>query len=151
MNTDKAYLVNKLESGTVLDHLKAGTALRALRVLNLPAGQTVTMGMNLRSASHGRKDIIKIGGYELTQDKAAQVALLSPDATMSIIRNFDVAEKIDLRPPVAFRGLIRCPNPGCIVHSEGLSGSFVLEGDEPLTVRCEYCERSITADEFDFE
>jgi len=147
----KTYLVSKLERGTVLDHLKAGTALRAMRILRLPQEQTVTLGQNLKSPRLGRKDMIKIEGYELTEDEAAKVALLSPDATLSIIRDFQVAEKHDLHPPESFRGLIRCPNPACIVHSERLPSSFVVEAHDPLTVRCEYCERSIPATEFEFE
>jgi aspartate carbamoyltransferase regulatory subunit len=143
--------VSKLKQGTVLDHLRAGTALQALRVLNLAADQRVTIGMNLTSKRLGRKDIIKIANYELNDDQAAKVALISPDATRSIIRDYKVAEKHDLHLPVAFRGLITCPNPNCIVHDERMLGSFVVERHDPVTVRCEYCERSITADQFEFD
>jgi len=89
------------------------------------------------------------GRLHLT-DEAAKVALISPDATLSIIRDFEVVEKLDLKPPVAFKGLIRCPNPACIVHDERVPGSFVVEQHQPMTVRCEYCERTITADQFEF-
>jgi aspartate carbamoyltransferase regulatory subunit len=110
--------VSKLKQGTVLDHLHAGTALQALRVLDLAAGQRVTIGMNLTSKRLGRKDIIKIDSYELNEDQAAKVALISPDATRSIIRDYKVAEKHDLHLPVAFRGLIRCPNPSKTAFTE---------------------------------
>lgn len=143
--------VSKLKQGTVLDHLRAGTALQALRVLDLAPDQRVTIGINLTSKRLGRKDIIKIDSYELNDDQAAKVALISPDATRSIIRDYKVAEKHDLHLPVAFRGLIRCPNPNCIVHDERVAGSFVVVQHDPVTVRCEYCERSITADQFEFE
>ena len=143
-------VVSKLERGTVLDHLRAGAALRALRVLHLPADRTVTIGINLESPSLGRKDIIKIANYELTGDQAAKVALISPDATLAIIRKFKVTGKTKLKPPAAFKGLIKCPNPGCIVHEERVQGSFVVEQDDPVSVRCEYCERSIGADQFEF-
>ncbi len=146
----QTYLVSKLREGTVLDHLKAGTALRALRVLDLPDDRTVTVGVNLGSGRLDRKDIIKIGGYELTEDEAAKVALLSPDATLSIIRDFKVAEKHGLHPPLAFRGLIRCPNAACIVHAERRPGAYVVEQREPLRVRCEYCDRTVEADEIEF-
>ena len=148
---DHTYKVSALARGTVLDHLQAGTALRALRVLALPENTTTMVGMNLHSERLGRKDIIKIEGYELTRDEAAKVALLSPDATIAIIRDYKVAEKHDLHPPETFRGLIKCPNPACIVHPEKIPGSFVVEARDPVTVHCEYCERVITADQFDFE
>ncbi|MGH7162847.1 MAG: aspartate carbamoyltransferase regulatory subunit [Planctomycetota bacterium] len=150
MKEDVTYKVSKLARGTVLDHLRAGTALRALRVLALPADTTVTVGVNLASARMGKKDIIKIEGYELTGEEAAKVALLSPDASLAIIRDYKVVAKHDLKPPAAFRGLLKCPNAACIVHQEHVPGSFVVERREPVQVRCEYCERTLTEDEFEF-
>jgi len=142
--------VAKLKEGTVLDHLRAGTALRALHVLRLPSDATVMIGINLSSERLGRKDIIKVEHYELSENEAAKVALISPDATLSIIRDYKLVGKHGLRPPAAFRGLIKCPNPACIVHTERVQGSFVVEQHDPLIVRCEYCERSISADQFEF-
>jgi aspartate carbamoyltransferase regulatory subunit len=148
---DHTYKVSALENGTVIDHLHGGTALRALRALALPENTTVTVGVNLASDRLRRKDIIKIEGYELTGEEAAKVALISPDATLSIIRDYKVAEKHGLRPPARFRGLIRCVNPMCIVHREQVEGAFVVQGNDPVVVCCEYCERSINMDQFEFE
>ena len=142
--------VSALASGTVIDHLHAGTARRAFGALALPDGLTVTVGMNLMSSRMGEKDIIKIEGHELTADDAAKVALLSPEATLSIIRDFKVVEKIKLEPPERFRGLLRCPNPACIIHRERTPGSFRVVGTDPVTVVCEYCERDIPESAFDF-
>lgn len=142
--------VAKLKEGTVLDHLRAGTALRALRVLHLPPDVTVMIGINLSSERLGRKDIIKVERYELSESEAAKVALISPDATLSIIRDYRLVGKHGLHPPTRFRGLIKCPNPACIVHTERVRGSFVVEQHDPLIVRCEYCERSISGDQFEF-
>jgi aspartate carbamoyltransferase regulatory subunit len=150
VNPRPTYKVSKLERGTVLDHLRAGTALRALRVLALPQGATMTVGVNLQSGRLGRKDIVKIEAYELTQAEAAKVALLSPDATLSIIRDYQVVAKHDLVPPERFRGLIRCPNPACIVQAERIPASFRVESRDPVRVCCEYCERPIAADDFEF-
>jgi len=150
MSGRPTYKVSKLARGTVLDHLRAGTALRALRVLRLPPGNTMMVGVNLQSERLGRKDIVKIEGHELTQDDAAKVALLSPDATLSIIRDYQVVEKHDLVPPERFRGLIKCPNPACIVQVEEVPGSFRVEKRDPVRVCCEYCERSIAAKDFEF-
>jgi aspartate carbamoyltransferase regulatory subunit len=149
--TDHTYKVSALERGTVLDHLKAGTALRTVRVLALPADTTVMVGVNLPSNRLGAKDIIKIEGYELTAEEAKKVALLSPDATLSIIRDYEVVEKQDLVPPESFHGLIRCVNPACVVHVERMQGSFVVELRDPVTVHCLYCERVITAEQFEFD
>lgn len=142
--------VAKLKEGTVLDHLRAGTGLRCLRVLNLPPGTTVLVGINLTSKHHGKKDIVKIERYELSESEAAKVALISPDATLSIIRDYKVVGKHGLHPPIAFRGLLKCTNPACIVHTERIPGAFIVESREPLAVRCDYCERSIPAEQFVF-
>jgi len=146
----RTHKVNKLAQGTVLDHLRAGTALRCLRVLDLPPDATVMVGINLQSAHLGRKDIIKIENYELTGNEAAKVALLSPDATLAIIRDYRVTGKHGLNPPVAFRGLIRCTNPVCITRAEKMPGSFVVQSADPVSVRCEYCDRTIPSKGFEF-
>jgi aspartate carbamoyltransferase regulatory subunit len=142
--------VAKLKEGTVLDHLRAGTGLKCLHVLRLPPGTTVTIGINLTSKRLERKDMIKIERYELSESEAAKVALISPDATLSIIRDYKVVGKHGLHPPIAFRGLLKCTNPACIVHTERIPGAFVVENREPLAVRCDYCERSIPAEQFVF-
>ena len=147
---NRSDTVNKLSRGAVLSHLLAGSALRCLRVLALPSDVTMMMGLNLRSAALGRKDIIKIEGYELTEAEAAKVALISPDATLAIIRDYKVHEKHELTPPASFRGLVGCNNPGCITVAEGMPGSFVVEHTDPVLVRCEYCDRSMDAGEFEF-
>ena len=147
---NRSYKVNKLERGTVLDHLKAGSALRCMRVLALPSDVTMMMGLNLRSAALGRKDIIKIEKYELTEAEAAKVALISPDATLAIIRDYQVHEKLELKPPESFKGLVHCNNPACITETEEMPGSFVVEHADPITVRCEYCDRTMDAGEFEF-
>lgn len=148
--SDHSYAVPKLGSGTVIDHLRARTALRCLQVLDLPEATQVTVGINLRSERLGFKDIIKIGDHELSSDDAAKLALISPDATMSIIRDYKVHGKLDLVPPLRFRGLIRCINPACITRSEKVLGSFLVHSNDPVVVRCEYCDRAIEASDFEW-
>jgi aspartate carbamoyltransferase regulatory subunit len=149
--TEESYQVSKLARGTVLDHLRGGSGLRALRALNLPEDCTVMLGQNLPSGRLERKDIIKIEAYELNEDEARKVALISPDATLSIIRDYKVVEKIDLQPPGSFHGLIRCPNSACITNDESVPGAWILDSRDPLRVRCQYCERAVDADQFEFE
>ena len=148
---DQSYVVPKLDSGTVIDHLRARTALRCLQVLDIPEDTRITVGINLESGRLGHKDIIKIGGHELSGEEAAKLALISPDASLSIIRDYRVHVKHDLVPPLRFRGLIHCPNPGCITKVEPVKGAFLVLSNDPVVVRCEYCERSIEAADFLWE
>ena len=43
---------------------------------------------------------------------------------------------------------MRCVNPGCITRDERVAGSFLVLSNDPVVVRCEYCERSIDASDF---
>ncbi|MFQ5845977.1 MAG: hypothetical protein ACE5JG_13420, partial [Planctomycetota bacterium] len=52
--------------------------------------------------------------------------------------------------PASFRGLLRCKNASCVVHEERIAGLFLVEGRDPVTVRCEYCETSVTEEYFEF-
>ena len=142
--------VSALARGTVLDHLLAGSAMRAYRVLGLGSEYTVTVGINLASSRLGQKDIIKIEGHELTEKEAAKIAMLSPDATLSIIRDYRVVHKIPLKLPERVEGILRCPNPACITRYEKTPGCFRVDSASPVTVTCEYCERTITEEQLDF-
>ena len=142
--------VAKLKEGTVLDHLRAGAGLRCLRVLNLPKGTTVTIGMNLTSKRLERKDIIKIENRELTRDEINRIALMSPDASISIIRNYRVVEKFRVEVPEVIEGSMRCRNPNCITNLQAVRSRFTVCRRNPTTVRCGYCERRAKQGEFDF-
>ena len=147
---NETYLVNKLENGSVLDHLRGGTALRTLQALRLPEDRAISVGINLRSGRLDRKDIIKIDDYQLSEEEAAKVALISPHATLSLIRDYKVFNKIELHPPLRFRGLLTCPNHACITRSEEVRGSWLVVNRDPVAVRCEYCDRVVSSDFFRF-
>ena len=87
--------VTAICNGTVIDHVPGGQALRVLRMLRITGSQSnpVSLVMNVPSSKHGSKDIIKVEDRELTQDELDRLALIAPAATVSIIRNFTVAEK----------------------------------------------------------
>lgn len=147
----KSIKVSALKQGTVVDHLKKGTALRAIRVLGLQHGEAVTMiGMNFESAQYGKKDLIKIENKELTKDEVNKIALISPQATFSIIRNFKVVEKRFPELPEAIEGLVKCTNPNCVTnHYDDVKTNFIVLRSKPVKLRCHFCERSF--DEEDVE
>ena len=142
--------VTALRSGTVIDHLGRGTALRTLRLLALDSETTVLTGINLPSAKYGQKDLIKVEGRELTDEEINKVALLSPQASLSIIRDYKVVRKIDPEIPDEIAGLIRCVNPACVTQDPAIDPHFFTESRVPLKLRCRYCERSFLQEEIDF-
>lgn len=141
--------VSALREGTVIDHLVAGTALKVLSVLGLNFEGAVTIGLNLDSRKSARKDIIKIERRELTPAEVARIALISPRATFSIIRDFKVVRKFTPELPAVVDGLVRCPNPSCISNANWVVTKFLVVRPDPLRVRCHYCERSLKKEEIE--
>lgn len=136
--------VEAISGGTVVDHIPVSSTLKVAQLL---AGSTdqVFVGMNLRSARSGRKGVVKIAGRELDQRILSCLALIAPGATVSIIRNYEVAEKIMVPVPERFEGVAKCANPNCVTTHERWTTRFAVVHTAPLTVRCHYCERSFAA------
>lgn len=149
LHEERSIKVAALRQGTVIDHLRRGTGLRVLKVLGLSNSGVVAIGLNLESSKLGHKDLIKIENRELTQDETDKIALLSPEATLSIIREFKVVSK--LRPQLSdtIDGVLRCVNPACISNHEQLKTRFRLLERSPLRLRCCFCERAIPEQEID--
>jgi len=143
--------VRKLRQGTVIDHLTSGTAFNAFRALGLTHEKGVVLiGMNLQSKQSGRKDIIKIENRELTRDELNRVALMSPQAVISIIENFRVIKKFPVEISESIEAIIRCRNPNCITNTEQVRTKFKLWQRNPPVLRCFYCERRVKHGEFEF-
>ena len=134
--------VSALSEGTVIDHLVAGSALKVLDILGIEFEGAVTIGLNLESGKMGHKDIIKIERREITPKEVAKIALVSPRATFSIIRDFQVAEKFSPTPPKIIEDLLNCKNPSCISREDRVKTKFVVLRIDPLRIRCHYCERT---------
>ena len=147
---EPSYRVAKLRAGTVVDHLRAGTALRCLGVLGIPMDGVVTVGLNLPSGKLGHKDILKIENRELNASELARIALLNPRATVTVIADFGVVRKIPLELPTAVDGVVRCPNPSCVTNHDPVTPRVRVDSTDPVRLRCHYCERRIRYDEVEF-
>jgi aspartate carbamoyltransferase regulatory subunit len=134
----------------VVDHLRAGTALRCLGILGVPGEGVVTVGLNLPSRKLGLKDILKIENRVLTAAELARIALLNPRATVVVIEDFRVVRKIPLELPTAIDGVVRCPNPSCVTNHDPVTPRVRVEASDPVRLRCHYCERRIRYDEVEF-
>jgi len=141
--------VSALREGTVIDHLVAGSALKVLSVLGIKFEGAVTIGLNLDSRKAGRKDIIKIEKREVTPEEVSRIALISPRASFSIIRDFQVVDKFTPTLPEQIENMIRCPNPSCISTAPWMSTKFTVLRTDPIRVRCHYCERSLKKEEIE--
>lgn len=153
-NTDHQLRVSKIKNGTVIDHVRGGQALNVLAILDIDGSgdEAVSVGMNVPSDRMGRKDIVKVEGRELSQDEVDVLSLIAPDATINIVREYDVIEKHRVERPTEVVGVLSCPNANCITTGdEPVASRFSVLDDG---VRCAYCETLIRerfADHIDVE
>jgi aspartate carbamoyltransferase regulatory subunit len=92
----KEFKIVPIRNGTVLDHIEPGTALDILRELGYPirsSSKVVSLSMHLPSGRSGLKDVLKFEDVELSPEDIGKVQAISKRGTLSVIRNFDVAEK----------------------------------------------------------
>lgn len=143
----KEFKVTPIRNGTVIDHISVGMALKVLKIVGVKddVNSTVSVLMHVPSKKAGWKDIVKIEDRELDPKELDRIALISPNATINIIRDYNVAEKFVVEVPNVIKGIMRCSNPGCITNKgEPVEPEFVVESKKPITLRCAYCDRITT-------
>ena len=138
--------VDIIEHGTVVDHIKAGMGQKVLDILGIDenSGNRVALVMNVPSEKMGKKDILKVEGILISKEKTDAIALISPRASVNLIKDGKVVEKKQAELPESLHGIGRCPNPNCISTQEKAPGKFHLEGQK---YRCGYCERTFKPEE----
>jgi aspartate carbamoyltransferase regulatory subunit len=143
--------VEAIKNGTVIDHITSNKSLYVLKILGLPNEDiNVTIAMNVSSGEVGRKDILKIENRELDSSELDQIALLAPEATINIIRDYKVIAKDKVRFTNELRAIIDCTNPNCITNTnEPIESRFHLIKTSPILLRCHYCERLLGVEEID--
>ncbi len=143
--TRKSVLeVSAIENGTVIDHLPPSSLFKVIKLLRLTEStHQVTFGTNLRSKRIGTKAIIKIADKYCEDDEINYIALVAPTARLSIIRDYEVAEKRQVEAPQTVEGFIKCANPKCVTNYENIKTSFdVITRGSELLLHCRYCEKN---------
>ncbi|MBI5047297.1 aspartate carbamoyltransferase regulatory subunit [Candidatus Micrarchaeota archaeon] len=135
--------VDKIAIGTVVDHIKAGKAARVMKLFGIDEEypHRVAIVMNVPSKKMGTKDIVKIEGKIISQEMANIIALISPKASVNIIKNSKVEKKYFVVPPQELM-FGKCPNPNCI--SFEATPHFVRMDSKYV---CHYCERMFNSEE----
>jgi aspartate carbamoyltransferase regulatory subunit len=139
--------VKPIKNGTVIDHIAGGQALNVLKILGISGttDATVSVVMNVESSKLGKKDIVKVEDRELKEEEVNRIALIAPDATINIIRDFLVIEKHLVDLPDLIIGVVRCQNPSCISNTEEpIESRMLVKTKNPVVLRCVYCEQPIT-------
>ncbi|MFX0169741.1 MAG: aspartate carbamoyltransferase regulatory subunit [Candidatus Hodarchaeota archaeon] len=136
--------IQKIRAGTVIDHITAGYALAVMQILGITGreGDVISIGMNVQSKRLKKKDIIKIEGREITLEEINRIAMIAPQATINIIRDYKIHQKTRISIPDEIMGIVRCQNPSCITNNErGIKSNFKVVNRLPVTLRCDYCKR----------
>ena len=142
MESRQELYVRKIKDGTVIDHITPGFALDVLKILGIDGkgGQVLSAAVNVESKRQARKDIVKIQDRELKPGEVDKIALIAPNATINIIRNYEVASKKTVQLPEALQGILRCDNPSCISNSrEPVEPNFRVDRRHPIRLKCHFC------------
>ncbi len=132
--------VAALQNGTVIDHIPSDKLFQVVRLLNLEKMETpVTIGYNLKSGKMGSKGIIKISDKFFSDEELNRLAVVSPNASLCIIRDYEVVEKKDVVLPDELHGIFKCTNPNCITNNEPMESFFHVIDREKGIVKCHYC------------
>jgi aspartate carbamoyltransferase regulatory subunit len=135
---NKKIRLTPINNGIALDHLKAGTALKILNVINTE-GITSTVAINVESKKMNKKDILFFEGKKLEEQEKNKIALIGAGGTLNIIENSKVITKQKITYPNYVEEVIQCINPKCITNHEGIKTKFLIS-ENPLKATCKYCE-----------
>lgn len=152
MNNIRPYKLYAIKDGVVVDHIPAKKSLKIIKVLGLENGKQddksiVSIGMNFESKKHGRKDVLKIENKEFTREELNKISLVADDATVSIIKDHEVTEKVKITVPEIVLGIVRCNNEKCITNHQPIMTKFKKVKEKPLKLKCHYCEKVFDRDE----
>ena len=152
MDKEKKTLKIKLiKKGIAIDHIKHGKAPEVLKILGISNGfqDSVTLAMNIPSREMKRKDIVKVENRDLDPKEINKIAIIAPHATINWIKNYKVVKKRSVSLPEDIVGIVSCPNPSCITNKERepVKSVFHVTQNEPLILRCKYCEREFSEGE----
>ena len=140
--SEKELRVSKIKDGTVIDHISGGYALDVVKILGITGREkrVMTIAINVPSKRFRVKDIVKIEGRALNSQEVNRIALVAPHASINIIRNYCVVEKLEVKLPQVIESTVKCVNPTCISNSEEpVSTRFYVKSEEPLMLKCHYC------------
>ncbi len=131
--------ITSIKDGIVIDHIKQGHGMEIFEKLNLSELEDeVAIILNAKSTKNGKKDILKIANnIDINLDI---VSIIDPSATINIIKNEQVVDKLTLSLPKVVRGILECQNPKCVSTSErSVDSEFTLIDEKEKTYSCAYC------------
>lgn len=140
--------VSAIKDGTVIDHIPAKNLFKVISILGLDKiDNQITFGTNLDSFKLGGKAIIKVSDTFFVDEEINKIALIAPHAKLNIIRDYEVVEKKIVETPRKISGIVKCFNPKCITNNEHITTCFKVIKEQPIALKCKYCEKITAADQ----
>ena len=146
-------MVRRIKEGTVIDHIDEGKGLQVLSALRIDGkdGSLITVALNVPSGKSKKKDIIKVENKFLKDDDTNKIAIISPKATINIIKNYKLIEKRRVALPNEIDRIFRCTNPDCITNStEHIESVMDLIDKDGMILKCRYCARILDVNEIKY-
>ena len=146
-------MVRRIKEGTVIDHIDEGKGIQVLDALRIDGkdGSLITIALNVPSGKSKKKDIIKVENKFLKDDDTNKIAIISPKATINIIKNYKLIEKRRVSLPNEIDRIFRCSNPDCITNSaEHIESVMDLIDKETMILKCRYCARILDVNEIKY-
>ncbi len=132
--------IDSIENGYVIDHIKAGHAMKIYEYLKLgDLDCSVAIIKNAKSKKMGKKDIIKID--EMIDIDFNILGYIDHNITINVIKNNEKVKKIHPELEAELIDIVKCKNPRCITSVErGLKQICILKDRKNAIYRCKYCE-----------
>jgi len=146
-------MVRRIKEGTVIDHIDEGKGLQVLNALRIDGkdGSLITIALNVPSGKFKKKDIIKVENMFLKDDDTNKLAVIVPNATINIIKNYKLVEKRRVALPNEVDRIFRCSNPDCITNStEHIESIMDVIDKEGRVLKCRYCSRVLDVNQLKY-
>jgi len=120
--------IDKIQDGTVLDHLVRTTQKEVSAVLNLEQRGYSDIPVSLEEKTN---PMLKTSLPRLTERELKRIAAISPEPTVNYIQEGTITEKFVY---------LLCQNGNCVtrVPNEEVPPKFYNDND---TIRCRYCRK----------
>lgn len=145
-------IIGYIENGIVIDHIPFGKVWEIAEILGINKEKKgrVSLGDGYESKKISKKGVLKIENISLNDYQLNLIALIAKDCSVSVITNGIIERKIKVEIPKVLRGVILCPNVGCISNDK-LEKVIPIVYYEPFSgFRCHYCSREFNEDEIKF-
>lgn len=151
-NKRKELVVSAIDNGTVIDHIPTNAVYQVIKMLGVENyNDEVLIGNYLDSKKLEKKGIIKIKNKFFEKGEINKIALVAPTASLIVIKDYEVVEKIKTEIPDEITDILKCYNPNCITNHQVIPTCFNIVNKDEVTVQCHYCEKTMKKELFRFQ